>query len=1045
MIDSDRRNLFVLLTVAATLVEPIPASATLATIGREVRPSVAERIDHACTGADGVTSRALYRCETYDESGICNSPSGLFVEWHDSEGEPVGAAVLANDVHVDAHEPYQAIACDDTGALLVMFSGRVRVIDRNGPRGPSAPVCTHDRCHVYEAAATAVAGHFVIAFLESGVNFHQARRVHADGSLAGDVLPVPTDGFAPYAEDMAAGADAAGNVLIAWRGRVYTEDWRGIQATLLRADSTFEDVIRLSEYGSGEFDRIGVRSAAPEQFIVLWNNSRQAGWVARRVSGEANVPTTTTTTTTADPEVPVFLPDRRMSVVSGYDWAPETTQPVLVGDISGRWLAGWPDYVADSGSLAWTYSRSNDGRVWSGRETIDPQAEPWWHSSAVAGRKDVRVMAWATTSPGAWSLWSRRSTDGGGTWSPARLLYDPAPGPHEALRIEGVRMAAGAGGRILAVWPEHRQEYSRKDDEYRYVFCGLRSALSTNDGRTWSDARVVATTGCNGVPAYEVATDDDGNWLIAWSDGGIIGTHSSNDANSWTAPQRLVSWVHEARSLDVATDDAGGWLLAFSGTIPEADGHSRARIFVSRTGDLATGWSEPAPIAPWHDKEGGSDAYPSIAASRKDRWGIVWSSHDVPGGGMEGDVVAAYSSDGGVTWTNPHAVDADAGSDAKSDLTPELVHTRAETWGVLWRAFENVENSDATTFRFARTRGPCGNGTLEADELCDDANTTDGDGCDSNCTATGCGNAILTLGEQCDDGNAVETDECISTCRLAICGDGFHQFGESCDDGNDSSSDSCLTDCTDASCGDGSLWTGVEECDDGTSNDYTHSCRDDCTLGFCGDGFRLDGQEECDDGNVANGDRCTKRCRLDPVCGRGIGSSQGVTSSDALIVLRKAVGFNVKCPPQQCDRDGNGNITAADALHTLRFAVGLMSDGCGRKRMLVIRLMSDELLGALQVRLDYSATSGDVSIVGRHPVCEITAPVEIAAAGIDGGRGNVSVGFVSLDGFRGPTELVRCEFRGLSEPTPDQLVLMVVDASNPDFEPQTPRVEVVIE
>ncbi len=58
----------------------------------------------------------------------------------------------------------------------------------------------------------------------------------------------------------------------------------------------------------------------------------------------------------------------------------------------------------------------------------------------------------------------------------------------------------------------------------------------------------------------------------------------------------------------------------------------------------------------------------------------------------------------------------------------------------------------------------CGNGVLEAPEICDDANLVDGDGCDSNCTPTGCGNGVVTLGEECDDGNLVSGDCCSALC-----------------------------------------------------------------------------------------------------------------------------------------------------------------------------------------------------------------------------------------------------------------------------------------
>jgi len=64
----------------------------------------------------------------------------------------------------------------------------------------------------------------------------------------------------------------------------------------------------------------------------------------------------------------------------------------------------------------------------------------------------------------------------------------------------------------------------------------------------------------------------------------------------------------------------------------------------------------------------------------------------------------------------------------------------------------------------------CGNGTVDADEECDDGNTIDGDGCDSNCTVTACGNGIVTTGEECDDGNTAAGDGCDEYCRRETAG-----------------------------------------------------------------------------------------------------------------------------------------------------------------------------------------------------------------------------------------------------------------------------------
>jgi cysteine-rich repeat protein len=62
----------------------------------------------------------------------------------------------------------------------------------------------------------------------------------------------------------------------------------------------------------------------------------------------------------------------------------------------------------------------------------------------------------------------------------------------------------------------------------------------------------------------------------------------------------------------------------------------------------------------------------------------------------------------------------------------------------------------------------CGNGYIEPDELCDDENRDDLDGCRNDCKSDEtCGNGVLDLllFEQCDDGNYLNHDRCTQDCR----------------------------------------------------------------------------------------------------------------------------------------------------------------------------------------------------------------------------------------------------------------------------------------
>ena len=87
----------------------------------------------------------------------------------------------------------------------------------------------------------------------------------------------------------------------------------------------------------------------------------------------------------------------------------------------------------------------------------------------------------------------------------------------------------------------------------------------------------------------------------------------------------------------------------------------------------------------------------------------------------------------------------------------------------------------------------CGNGQADAGENCDDGNTSDGDGCSSDCQVLRA--LLLSLVDRCvpqvescstgDDG----ADKCYQ------CGDSMREGNEQCDDGNQLAGDGCSPDC----------------------------------------------------------------------------------------------------------------------------------------------------------------------------------------------------------------------------------------------------------
>jgi cysteine-rich repeat protein len=223
--------------------------------------------------------------------------------------------------------------------------------------------------------------------------------------------------------------------------------------------------------------------------------------------------------------------------------------------------------------------------------------------------------------------------------------------------------------------------------------------------------------------------------------------------------------------------------------------------------------------------------------------------------------------------------------------------------------------------------GRCGDGRRDPGEVCDDGNTTSGDGCRADCRSDEtCGNGQQDVGEACDDGNTADGDGCRADCRLGACGDGRVDPGEQCDDGNAAAGDGCSAGCFDEVCGNGRRDPG-ETCDDGNSEDgdgccacgpcaecgnrvldpgeacdqggSTATCDLDCTEVACGDGLQNPAAgEACDDGNRENLDLCTNECAA-ATCSDGLRNADEVDTD-----------CGGRCGPGTCE---DGQICGAPA------------------------------------------------------------------------------------------------------------------------------------
>ena len=185
-------------------------------------------------------------------------------------------------------------------------------------------------------------------------------------------------------------------------------------------------------------------------------------------------------------------------------------------------------------------------------------------------------------------------------------------------------------------------------------------------------------------------------------------------------------------------------------------------------------------------------------------------------------------------------------------------------------------------------------------------------------------------GEECDDGNKDDNDYCSSQCKITgSCGDGTVQGNEACDNADPNVGEGqgtggyCSNNCQTVlgRCGDREILPGVETCDEGDGVNGTYSqnapghCNQNCNGygegGYCGDSTKQP-EEECEHGGIINiycdyGDKDCFICSADCTLEKG----RAAYCDDGTIQREDCTGYEDKgCvvtpgANEECD-DGEG-------------------------------------------------------------------------------------------------------------------------------------------